>query len=61
MVALPVTNTLNSILQVYPVQRKALPVLEWVEIEPSEEEEDANAVVLKGAEAACGRLDGLDG
>ena len=39
----------------------ALPVLEWVEIEPSEEEEDANAVVLKGAEAACGRLDGLDG
>ena len=41
--------------------KRALPVLEWVEIEPSEEEEDANAVVLKGAEAACGRLDGLDG
>ena len=39
----------------------ALPVLEWVEIEPSKEEEDANAVVLKGAEAARGRLDGLDG
>ena len=39
---------------------KGLPVLEWVEIESSEEEEDANAVVLKGAEAARGRLDGLD-
>ena len=43
------------------LHKSALPVLEWVEIEPSEEEEDANAVVLKGAEAACGRLDGLDG
>ena len=39
----------------------ALPVLERVEIEPSQEEEDASALVIEIAEAACGGLEGLDG
>ena len=32
-----------------------------MKIEPSEEEEDASAVVVEVAEAACGGLEGLDG
>ena len=39
---------------------KALRRLLWVEIEFSAVEENGDAVVLEGAEAACGRLDHLD-
>ncbi len=38
-----------------------LPVLEWVEIEPSKEEENADAVVVEVPEAAGGGFEGLDG
>ena len=51
----------GGILEGRSRRNSALPVLEWVEIEPSEEEEDASAVVVEVAEAACGGLEGLDG
>ena len=40
-----------------PRRFPGLPVLEWVEIEPSEEEEDAGAAVVEVAKPACGGLE----
>jgi len=39
----------------------ALRELAWLKIELSEEEEDADAVVLEVAEAACAGFERLDG
>ena len=42
-------------------KKGALRELAWLKIEPPEEEEDTNAVVVKVLEAASTGFDGLDG